>query len=224
MSILESDRVRELLDRAGLGGLGPCTLRIVLAAVALVAGLGLWRFWPSAPAPEMAFDDAPSADGAVAGPEAESAEATCVVVHVAGAVMRPGVYALPLGSRVTDAVSAAGGGIGDAALDSLNLARIIADGEQVYVPTAQEAASGTASPAAAAAGASGGSGAAGTVDINTASAAELDELPGVGPSTAQKIVDDRELNGPFATPEDLMRVSGIGAKKFEALKDFVTCG
>lgn len=223
MSILESERVQELLDRAGLGGVGPGTLRIVIATTAALAVLGLWRFWPAAPAPEVAFDQEQTPAAAAEDAEARASdEATSVVVHVAGAVMRPGVYALPLGSRVTDAIASAGGGIGDAALDTLNLARILSDGEQVYVATAEQVASGAGPPVPSGGGASGGA-SGGLVDLNTATAEELDGLPGVGPSTAQKIVDDREANGPFATPEDLMRVSGIGAKKFEALKDLVTC-
>jgi len=220
-----SERVAELLERAGLARLHPRTQKAVVALALLTIGLGLWRFWPSAPAPEVAFDDAPPeaastpvGDGAPAEVEAQ------IVVHVVGAVMRPGVYALPAGSRAADAIEMAGGGLGNAALQSLNLARILADGEQVYVPTADEVAAGVVSPPAVPGVAGTSADAGGLVDINRASAAELDALPGVGPSTAQKIVDDREANGPFSSPEDLMRVSGIGAKKFDALKDLVTCG
>ncbi len=225
MSPLVSNRVQELLQRAGLARLQPRTQRAVIALTVLVVVLGLWRFWPAAPAPEVAFDDAEPTTASTAEEDEASADAEAqVVVHIVGAVMRPGVYALPAGSRAADAIDAAGGGLGNAALQSLNLARILADGEQVYVPTIDEAATGVVSPPAVAGGASGGAQASGLVDINRASAAELDALPGVGPSTAQKIVDDREANGPFSTPEDLMRVPGIGAKKFDALKDLVTCG
>ncbi|MGB4441020.1 MAG: ComEA family DNA-binding protein [Coriobacteriia bacterium] len=225
MSPLVSNRVQELLQRAGLARLQPRTQRAVIALTVLVVVLGLWRFWPAAPAPEVAFDDAEPTTASTAEEDEAAADAEAqVVVHVVGAVMRPGVYALPAGSRAADAIDAAGGGLGNAALQSLNLARILADGEQVYVPTTDEAAAGVVSPPAVAGGASGGAQASGLVDINRASAAELDALPGVGPSTAQKIVDDREANGPFSTPEDLMRVPGIGAKKFDALKDLVTCG
>lgn len=222
MSVLDSQRVRDLLDRAGLGALPPRTLKAVLVLTAALIALGLWRFWPSAPKPELTFDEG----GPVEAVEASEATATGapaeIVVHVAGAVMRPGVYRLAIGSRVDDAVRAAGGGLGTAALNSLNLARILADGEQVYVLTAEEVASGLGEPATQSGGAGGGS--SDKVNINQASAEELDALPGVGPSTAQKIVDDREANGPFATPEDLMRVPGIGAKKFESLREFVVCG
>lgn len=231
MSLLDSERVRALLERAGLGGLQPRTQRAVLVLAALVIAFGVWRFWPSAPAPEVSFTEAETGDqqaeGAEEAPEGEAApdEATSVVVHVVGAVLHPGVYSLPCGSRVVDAVDAAGGALGNAALGSLNLARILADGEQVYVFTTDEAAAGVVTPMAPAGGASSGSASAsGLVDLNTATAQELDTLPGVGPSTAEKIVNDREANGPFTAPEDLMRVPGIGAKKFDALKDLVTCG
>lgn len=225
MSPLASDRVQELLERAGLAHMQPRTQKAVIALAVLTIVLGLWRFWPAAPAPEVAFDDAePTAASAPQEGEASADAEAQVVVHVVGAVMRPGVYALPAGSRAADAIDSAGGGLGNAALQSLNLARILADGEQVYVPTTDEVAAGVVSAPAAPGAAGGSSDAGGLVDINRASAAELDALPGVGPSTAQKIVDDREANGPFSTPEDLMRVTGIGAKKFDALKDLVTCG
>lgn len=252
MSIIESERVQELLVRAGLGELSPRTVRAGLAVVALVGALAVWRFWPSAPAPEIAFaPDAPASEASAAGaPTATgsgaappASEATGepqpmpVVVHVAGCVARPGVYALDPGSRVADAVTAAGGPLADAATESINLARLLIDGEQVYLPSAEEVASGAAVGAGAGAGAAGAAGGAAggatagpaaaagdLVNVNTASAAELEALPGVGPSTAQKIVADREKNGPFLVPEDLMRVPGIGPKKFEAMADLVTCG
>lgn len=231
MSLFESEHVRELLARAGLGGLSPVALKGVVVAAAVVIGIGVWRFWPTAPAPEIACDEGPAA---VAGESVASAEATAsaeIVVHVAGAVMHPGVYRLPLGSRVTDAMAAAGGALGSAATDAVNLARLLVDGEQVYLPTEEEVASGSAGGpgSGASGGGASGSGAAsassgGLVNINSASASELDALPGVGPSTAQKIVDDREANGPFGKPEDLMRVPGIGESKYNALKDLVTTG
>lgn len=242
MPLLESERVRGLFERAGLGSLEPRAQLAILALAALVIAFGLWRFWPAAPAPEVTFaaDEAEgAADVSVPAGKAGAGDGTAgnapedtspeVVVHVVGAVLHPGVYTLPAGSRVVDAVDAAGGALGNAALGSLNLARILADGEQVYVFTIDEAAAGAvagpgapSTPGGSAAASSPSAG--GLVDLNTATAEELDALPGIGPSTAAKIVSDREANGPFATPEDLMRVSGIGAAKFDALKDLVTCG
>ena len=168
--------------------------------------------------------------GAAADAGASQAAPAPLRVHVGGAVAAPGVYDLAEGARVLDAVEAAGGFAEGAARDALNLARAVSDGEQVVVPSeADIAAQGVA--AAGAGGAAGGAGApaaaggaGGKVNINTASAAQLDTLPGVGASTAEKIVADREANGPFKTVEDLKRVSGIGDKKFAALADAICVG
>lgn len=168
--------------------------------------------------------------GAAADAGASQAAPAPLRVHVGGAVAAPGVYDLAEGARVLDAVEAAGGFAEGAARDALNLARAVSDGEQVVVPSeadiaAQEAASAGAGGASAGAGASAAAGGAGgKVNINTASAAQLDTLPGVGVSTAEKIVADREANGPFKTIEDLKRVSGIGDKKFAALADAICVG
>ena len=168
--------------------------------------------------------------GAAADAGASQAAPAPLRVHVGGAVAAPGVYDLAEGARVLDAVEAAGGFAEGAARDALNLARAVSDGEQVVVPSeadiaAQEAVSAGAGGAAAGAGASAAAGGAGgKVNINTASAAQLDTLPGVGASTAEKIVADREANGPFKTVEDLKRVSGIGDKKFAALADAICVG
>lgn len=152
----------------------------------------------------------------------ESAESSVslIVVHVGGAVVSPGICELPQGSRVNDAISACGGFADGAATDALNLARVLSDGEQILVPLIEDmdsnVSSETASPSS--------SQSSGKVNINTANIDELDALPGVGPSTAQKIVDDRSTNGPFVTIEDLKRVSGIGDKKFNALADYICIG
>lgn len=233
MSIGESERVRELRARAGLADLSPGAVRWLLLGCAAVVAVTVWRFWPAAPAPEVEFvpDIAAARETATeAGPVADPdvAPAT-LIVHVAGAVMRPGVYELPLGSRVADALACAGGALDSAAPDAVNLARVLTDGERIHIPTVEEAAAGAGGAAVGAeavsgAGVVGGVGAGGVVNINTATASELEQLPGVGPATAQKIAEDREKNGPFAVPEDLMRVPGIGPKKFEAMKDLVSCG
>lgn len=151
--------------------------------------------------------------------EIEELTETTVMVHVSGAVVSPGLVELPESARVHDAVQAAGGMTQNASSDSLNLARVITDGEQIIVPTieeqqALEAASQSVS----------GAGVAGKVNINTATVDQLDTLPGVGESTAQKIIADREANGPFSSPEDLKRVSGIGDKKYEELADLISVG
>ena len=124
------------------------------------------------------------------------------------------------GSRVQDAVEAAGGFADGAARDALNLARVLQDGEQVVVPTEEEL-TASVSPSAEVSAAPA---ARGRININPATAEELDALPGIGPATAEKIVADREANGPFSTIEDLKRVSGIGDKKYTELADSVCVG
>ena len=146
--------------------------------------------------------------------------APTIAVHVSGAVAAPGVYELEEGARVADAVELAGGFLEGAAENALNLARVLNDGEQVVVPTAEEQAAQQSAVESAGGTASLG----GKVNINTASAEQLDTLPGVGKSTAQKIIADREANGPFSSPEDLKRVSGIGDKKYAELADLITVG
>lgn len=149
--------------------------------------------------------------------EAPAEIAPSFVVHVDGAVTAPGVYELAgEGLRVNDAVEAAGGLLPVADTSSMNLAAALADGQKVLVPYKGEVAAETA------ASSGGASGAASTdtslVNINLATADELQALSGVGEATARAIVEDREAHGPFSSIEDLMRVSGIGQKKFEKLR------
>ena len=150
-------------------------------------------------------------------------------VHVAGAANAPGVYQLPPGSRVIDAIEVAGGPAPDASLDGLNLAAPVADGQRVYVPVVGEVDpasvdNGPTSPTSAGGGESppGGGSPPDIVDLNRATATELETLPGIGPATAVAIIDDRERNGPFAAVDDLDRVSGIGPATLEALRNLVT--
>ena len=168
-------------------------------------------------APSTAAATTAETSSAASTPESVAAS---IFVHIDGAVVAPGVYELT-GSlpRVNDAVIAAGGLAGDADTSALNLAAVLSDGEKIHVPRQGEAlASGQASSGPAS-GSDGGASSSGVININTATAEELDSLPGIGPSTAAAIVEDRERNGPFASPEDLMRVSGIGEGKFSKLKD-----
>lgn len=155
--------------------------------------------------------------------EATAEAKDAIVVDVAGAVASPGVVELKDGARVADALGAAGGLAEDADLTSVNRAARLMDGQRVYVPrVGEQVAPVEGDGSAGAAGEGTQSTATGqAVNINTASLAELDALPGVGPATAQAIIDDREANGPFTAPEDLMRVSGIGEKKFEKLKSSI---
>jgi len=143
-------------------------------------------------------------------------------VYVSGAVLVPGVYALPWDSRVEDAVAAAGGGAADADLPRVNLAARLRDEQQIYVPGQAEAVTPvlpTAPPPASSTGTSRTPGQ--KININTASAAELEALPGIGPVLAQRIIDYRQANGPFGRLEDIKKVKGIGDKTFEDLKDLI---
>jgi competence protein ComEA len=136
------------------------------------------------------------------------------VVHVTGAVRRPGVYRLPSWARLDLAVKRAGGPAHGADLEGVNLAAKIADGQQVVVPR-----TGTAGAAAAGTGvAAAGGAAAGPISLNTATVEQLDQLEGVGPATAQKILEWRKQHGGFRSVEDLKQITGIGPKKFAALK------
>lgn len=167
---------------------------------------------------------APAGGAGSAGDDADGAPADeePLVVDVGGAVMSPGVVRVPAGSRVADAIAAAGGLAADADVSGVNQAAPVADGAKVQVPRigetapAASAADGGASAPAPAADPSVAPG--GVVNINTAGADELATLPGVGPATARAIIEDRAANGPFAAPEDLMRVSGIGEKRFERMR------
>ena len=138
-------------------------------------------------------------------------------VDVGGAVRDPGLKELPPGARVNDALDAAGGLTENADERQINRAAFVADGEKVYVPELGESGVLSGDDGAADVGSSDES--TDAININTADAQLLDELPGVGPATAQAIIKDREENGPFSAPEDIMRVSGIGEKKFEKMKD-----
>lgn len=153
--------------------------------------------------------------GAVSdGETAEEPEKSTIVVHVCGAVARPGVYELAVGSRAEAAVKAAGGLTGDALEESLNQARILTDGEQIRVLTKEEAQN------AAAAGQEGVSG--GKIDINTADISGLVTLNGIGETKAEAIIAYREAHGGFKKIEDICEVDGIGEKTFEKIKDSIT--
>ena len=207
--------------------------RLLAAALSmLVVAGGAWWLVRSPAAPTEAglpFASASSSPSSPESPESTlSPPATTstvpdsVVVHVAGAVRRPGVYELPGTARVAMAIDAAGGSAPSAELDALNLAAPLADGQRVYVPERGEV--DPASVAGLDDGATAGAGdaPAGPVDLNTATVAELEALPGIGPATATAIVDDRERNGPFVSIDELERVPGIGPAKLGALRDLVT--
>lgn len=225
-------RIRELAKRAGLGDV---SARVVVAAAVVltcVVALAAWRWWPRSAGSSIDLVERvpPAAASAVATTvrSTETSSTPQLWVHVVGAVRHPGLYSLPPDARVEHAVRAAGGPLGNAATEALNLARRVSDGEQIVVPTQDEAKRGARGNGAGGAagtpglvGSDAGGGTGAPVDLNSASAAQLDALPGIGPATALKIVGDREANGPFGSAEDLGRVSGIGPKKLEGLKGLI---
>lgn len=183
---------------------------LVLAAVAVAHVLS-----GAAAASDFEIEQAqsPTTDGGV------SETISKVFVHVSGEVANPGLYEIECGSRVADAVNAAGGFTDEADESCCNLARVVDDGEHLIIPSKN--ASETPGNESASTSAEQSSPDAGLVNLNTASAGQLETLPGIGESTARKIIADREANGPYSTVEDLMRVSGIGQKKLEALENLV---
>jgi competence protein ComEA len=185
----------------------------VLGLLLLIgAGLAYLRARPAAAVPPPT-----GAVSASASPSAGSAPANTIVVDVVGAVRKPGVYDFAQGARVIDAVRAAGGFLPGAEPQAINLARPLVDGEQVVVPKKGEA------PAAAAGGAGSSAQQPGDkVNINSATESDFENLPGIGPVLAQKIVDYRDQHGPFRSIQDLMKVTGIGQKKFDSLQAYVT--
>jgi competence protein ComEA len=175
-------------------------LVVATLVVAVIAGGGLVAARQSSPAP-LTIQTAAATPGA----------AGIIKVHVTGEVARPGVYTFKNGDRVEDAVAAAGGPTADGVPNALNLAARLVDGQQVIVPRAGEPTAAAASPAASR-----------RVSINTATLAELDTLPGIGPATGQKILDYRTRNGPFQRIEDLLDLKLVPASTFDNLKDLIT--
>lgn len=172
------------------------------------------------------LDGSGSSDGS-----AGAAPTEVVVLHVLGAVVEPGIVEVPLGSRVIDAIAAARGPAEDAELGGVNLARVVIDGEQLWVPRVGEVPPGGgggggvgAGGGSGGAGASGGTGvdSQGRVNINTADAAALETLAGVGPALAARIIAWREQNGPFRSVDELTAVSGIGPRTLDGMRNQVT--
>ena len=209
------------------------------AATALALGVAGWLLF--APPPPVVESVLPAAGSTPSVPV--SATGGPVRVHVAGAVRRPGVYELPADGRIVDAVRAAGGATSSADLDAINLAQTLRDTEQVYVPSRVRISPRTsprtaprlrpttvppvppsAAPGSPAQSAPEPSAPAPrkTINVNQATAAQLEELPGVGEVTARRIIAWRQSRGPFASAEDLMKVEGIGPAKFAAMKPFVS--
>ncbi|MEJ5252518.1 MAG: helix-hairpin-helix domain-containing protein [Armatimonadota bacterium] len=201
--------------------------------VVLTCGVMLWQGISTSYTPaelqlaQPGQDLSAPSDNTIQSPEqsAPSAEKSEIVVHVAGAVKKPGVVRVPRGSRVDDAVMAAGGFSSQADPDSVNLAQPLEDGVQVYVPRKGESVVvegrvGAVEPTPAPARAR-SEGSTGRININTATAEQLESLPGIGPVTARAIVEYRRQNGGFHSVEELLEVRGIGEKRLEQIRSFV---
>lgn len=216
-------------ERIGLvlDGLGWSPAKAALLLLGLVAAG--WLAWstlrPSPPAPELTLPQV-STTTTPAASSSTTAAATEVVVHAAGAVARPGLYHLPVAARVADLLEVAGGLTAAADVSRVNLAAPLADGQRVYVlGVGEPAAPPVEGPAGAGPPASpddGDADEAAMVNINTADAAELEDLPGVGPVTAEAIIAHRDEHGPFTTVDQLLDVNGIGDAKLAAMRDRVT--
>jgi competence protein ComEA len=193
------------LDRRTLL-LGLAAILLLAAAVTFIRGRG-GDARPPVPVP-VAVAAADGAGGVAPAPVDQ------LVVYVTGAVRKPGVYQLPDGKRIIDAIEKAGGVTSKADAVTVNLAALLIDGEQILVPEAF-------TPGAGAAPTGAGPAVSGLVHLNSADVTALDALPGVGPSTAQRIVDWRDQNGGFRTVDDLEQVPGIGPAKLDALRDLV---
>jgi len=210
----------------------------VLVAVAVVAGVIWYRVGTGGGAPEAvpARESTAAADrpGGTPSPGDDTATAPRgepavgdepLIVHVAGAVQRPGVVELESDARVIDAVEAAGGALADADLDRLNLAERLVDGQRILVQRMGDPVSPTSPEATAAPGAAGESGTGttnGLVNLNSATSLQLEELPGIGPVLAEAIITERTRRGGFRSVNELRDVRGIGEKRFADLVDRVT--
>lgn len=231
-------RARSLLRQAGLSNVPKPALLGVIALTLCILLFGIWHFWPHAnedfstalavqsqsTSKSVSLSANASATEESAGAGSKQPASGTIVVDVEGAVERPGLVELESGSRVGDAVQAAGGLCPDAVAASVNLAQRLEDGMQIVIAregetqeSGQSIASGVVSGGKVSS--QGAKAASSKININTASAEELQQLSGIGPSLSERIVDYRESNGRFSQIEDLQNVSGIGETRFANLKD-----
>ena len=211
--------------------LGVSTATVILGALGIAAAAigGWWALRaPSGPDPAEILPMAGSVEIPIAA-SSTVPDPGRIVVDVVGAVARPGLHELPVSSRVADAVEAAGGLTAQADRMRLNLAEPLIDGSRLWVPAVGEAVAPDVVAITAGSGAGGGAGTgdgrlSAPLNVNTAGAAALEELPGIGPALAAAIVDHRQRHGPFATVDELVEVSGIGSAKLEQIRPLATVG
>ncbi len=210
---MDLDTLEKMHSKLSLADLGKPALIGIAVLVIMVAVLAGRNLIGTATATEFELSsDASSIEETAS--DGGSHKTETLFVHVSGCVANPGLYELEEGSRLASAIEAAGGFTEDAACDSVNLARRLEDGEMVVVlPMSAGSGANEEIPEVKTASS--------LININTATAEELEQLPGIGPSTAQKIVSDRMANGSFKSPDDLKRVTGIGDKKFETISALI---
>lgn len=224
--------LKEKLQLDSINPLYVVGVGLILCVVLVLTGQALWQSFSGShitfeqtetPSPEEQVNNAAGSETADGVSVSEAQTPTMIYVHVSGAVCNPGLYEIESGARIYDAIQAAGGMTKEAAENSVNLAQIIEDGSHITVLTKEEQQSATSgSKESSGAASSSKSNTQSLVNINTATVEELTTLKGVGEATAEKIIADREQKGAFKSKEDLKRVSGIGDKKYESLKDYIT--
>jgi competence protein ComEA len=211
------------LSRTQIAVYGAIAVALLFVGARAVRGEGGEESAAYASSYKYGADEGAEGDGAEPGngegQEAFSVAGGDVVVDVTGAVRDPGVYRLPAGSRVVDAVKRAGGETGKAELDSVNLAARLADGQQVVVPERAPPGPGGAGGAVAAASGATGDAEDGPISLGTATVAELDTIDGIGPVTAEDIIEFREEHGGLSSVDQLDQISGIGPATMEALRE-----
>ncbi|MBQ1914128.1 MAG: helix-hairpin-helix domain-containing protein [Selenomonadaceae bacterium] len=192
------------------------SLLILVLLVLVVTGGAMYGYYGEDGSIELAAAERPSE-----ATDASNASHAKIVVYVVGAVNRPGVVTLDANARAADAVNACGGVLPTADVEHVNMAQMLKDGQQLRVPekAGTDAAQGETQGKGAA---EKGKSADGKININTADEKALDELPGVGPAMAKRIIEYRQSEGMFQSPEDLKKVRGIGEAKFEKMKDKIT--
>jgi competence protein ComEA len=211
---------RERLERIR-GSRKESWILVAVIGAAILGALVLWtRGAPAVVAPpaQASAEGAPAAEGLGATPSDEGV----VLVHVAGAVRRPGLYEHPAGARVADAIDSAGGPRRNADLATVNLAQVLSDAMKVEIPTRGQAVSAPPSPGATPSLAVGGTAPAGVVSLNSADLAALEAIPGIGPVKAAAILQYRDEVGGFSSVEELLDVTGIGPATLESIRPYVT--
>ena len=188
--------MRALVDKYNSLG-GSQKKRGLIAALLVLGIIGIW----------LSNQESEESAGPLIPPEIISPMSSTIFVHVVGEVSSPGLYQLPVGSRASDAIAKAGGLTTLAAQESINLARILSDGEQLSVLSIEALASGTV---------------AGKVSLNRGNRADFESLSGIGPATSEKIIKYREENGGFSAIEELTQVPGIGGKLLASIRDQLT--